>query len=103
MPTLAHITRREFLRAKVGSVDPLHLSSAVVLAKPDTAEDVANRLALLDGVEVHAREAGKIVIVMEAASAGALGSRLAEISLMDGVISANMVFEHLDTSEETLK
>jgi periplasmic nitrate reductase NapD len=35
----------------------------------------------------------KIVVVLEADDAGAIGSRLAEISTWNGVLSANMVFE----------
>ena len=37
-----------------------------------------------------------IVIVLEGPDSGALGARLAEISGWDGVLSANMVYEHID-------
>ena len=72
---------------------PLVISSAVVSVLPDRLDSVAATLAGLADVEVHAAEGRKIVIVLEAPR-GAAGNRLVEISLLDGVVSANMVFEH---------
>jgi len=46
---------------------------------------------------VHQNNASKIVIVMEAVESGTLGGRLAEISSWQGVLSANMVFEQVDS------
>ena len=43
---------------------------------------------------------GKIVIVLEGADASEIGARMIEISLMDGVLAANLVFEQIDDSEE---
>ena len=42
---------------------------------------------------------GKIVIVIDGTSTGMLGDTLTYISTLDGVIAANMVFEHVDTEE----
>lgn len=72
---------------------PLVISSAVVSVLPDRLDSVAATLSGLADVEVHAAEGSKIVIVLEAPR-GAAGNRLVEISLLDGVVSANMVFEH---------
>lgn len=73
------------------------ISSAVVSALPDHAGEVAARIADLPDTEVPFREGGKIVVVMEGPSTGAIGSRLTEIALMQGVLSANMVFEQAVT------
>jgi nitrate reductase NapD len=70
-----------------------HVSSAIVMAHPDRAEAVAATLDLLPGVEVHAIGGSKIVVVIEGDRLGLLGDRLVEISAMEGVLSANMVFE----------
>jgi nitrate reductase NapAB chaperone NapD len=62
----------------------LHISSAVVMAWP--------------------RDCGRIIVVMEGPDSGTIGGRLAEIALIDGVLSANLVFEHaesLDTREQS--
>ena len=74
----------------------IHISSAVVSVLPEHRDEVLRTLAALPGVEIHQRDASKIVIVMEAAESGILGSRLAEIASWQGVLSANMVFEQVE-------
>jgi nitrate reductase NapD len=91
------ITRRDLLTA--GSGDRHHISSAVVLALPDRREEVSGRLASMRGVEVHASEGSRIVITIEGTTSGMLGETLTTISLMDGVLAANMVFEHAEDQE----
>ena len=78
----------------------IHISSAVVSVLPDHRDEVLRMLAAMPGVETHQRNASKIVIVMEAAESGILGSRLAEIACWEGVLSANMVFEQVDEPVE---
>jgi len=74
----------------------IHISSAVVSVLPDRRDEVLRALAALPDVEIHQRDASKIVIVMEATESGILGGRLAEIATWQGVLSANMVFEQVD-------
>ena len=40
-------------------------------------------------------------VTIEGYSTGELGDRLTEIGLMDGVLAANMVFEHAEEEEHT--
>jgi nitrate reductase NapD len=91
------ITRRDLLTA--GSLDRHHISSAVVLALPERREEVSQRLADMRGVEVHAGEGSRIVITIEGPTSGMLGETLTTISVMDGVLAANMVFEHAEDQE----
>lgn len=77
-----------------------HISSAVILVQPESAEAVATHVATMPGVEVHAREGSKIVITIEGPTTGMLGNSLTQISLLDGVLAANMVFEHVDKLED---
>lgn len=77
-----------------------HISSAVVMAKPDDIVSVADRLASMDGVEVHGSGSGKIVVVIEGPTAGHLGETLIRISAMDDVLAAHMVFEQAINEEE---
>ena len=79
----------------------IHISSAVVSVLPEHRDDVLRRLAVQPDVEVHHADASKIVIVMEAAESGILGSRLAEIACWQGVLSANMVFEQVERLADT--
>ncbi len=73
-----------------------HISSAVVTVRPERAGEVARAIAALPGAEIHAVQHSKIVVVLEGPDSGALGAQLVTISLMDGVFSANMVFEQVD-------
>lgn len=78
-----------------------HISSAVVVTRPEMAGTLAERLDGIEGVEVHAHEGGKIVVVIEGPHSGALGETLVGISAMDGVLAAHMVFEQALDVEET--
>lgn len=96
------MTRRDFLTGQVlpASVPEWqHISSAVISVLPRRADEVAGRLAAMEGVEVHARQENKIVVTIEGPGVGALGERLTRITLLDGVITANLVFEHIYSDE----
>lgn len=88
------VTRRSFITA--ASAARHHISSAVVVAFPERRDELSQRLAEIDGVEVHAGAGSRIVLTIEGPSSGMLGETLVRISAMNGVISANMVFEHID-------
>ena len=75
----------------------IHISSAVVSVLPHHRDEVLRALATLPDVEVHHTDVSKIVIVMEAPESGILGGRLAEIASWHGVLSANMVFEQVES------
>ena len=77
--------------------DTIHISSAVVSVLPKHRDEVLRMLAALPEVETHQSNASKIVIVMEAAESGLLGARLSEIASWQGVLSANMVFEQVES------
>ena len=92
--------RRDFLlRPFDGAGGETHISSAVVTVRPERAQEVARAIAELPGVEVHAVQHSKIVVVLEGPDSGTLGARLVTISLMDGVFSANMVFEQIESTD----
>jgi nitrate reductase NapD len=94
-------SRRRFLKGQSGrSPSPYIISSAVVSAFPERANAVADCIAKLPGTEVRAVQGGKIVILMEGRESGVIGSRLAEIALMDGVLAANLVYEHAEISRD---
>ena len=95
-PTL---TRRALLTGSATQAH--HISSAVVVALPARREDVHARLAEMPGVEVHAAEGTRLVVTIEGPTTGMLGETLTRIALLDGVIAANMVFEHIEAHEET--
>ena len=77
-----------------------HISSAVVATKPGCLATVLVALERFDNLEVHGAEKGKIVVVIEGPNTGVLGDTLMRVATLDGVIAANMVFEHIDTEED---
>ncbi|KRW93080.1 chaperone NapD [Paracoccus sp. PXZ] len=104
-PDRTPIQRRDILTGKLKQDSGtesrfLHISSAVVTARPDRAAELARHFATLPGTEVHAVEGAKIVLVLEGASVGEIGGRMAEISVMEGVFSANLVFEQILPADE---
>jgi nitrate reductase NapD len=78
----------------------IHISSAIVSVLPAHQDDVVRSLAQMPGVEVFHQASSKIVIVMEAPDSGVIGGRLAEIATLNGVLSANMVFEQAESLAE---
>jgi nitrate reductase NapD len=70
------------------------------MALPAHREQISCHLQEMPGVEVHASDGTRIVVTIEGPSTGMLGETLTRISAMDGVISANMVFEHIDEAED---
>lgn len=94
---------REKIRRRTvltGGLRPQHnISSAVVFALPECRRAISARLAAMPGVEVHAQNESRIVITIEGSSSGQLGEALMQITLIEGVVSASMVFEHIEQQE----
>lgn len=78
------------------------ISSAVVSVMPGRREAVVEALVGMSGAEVRAAEGSKIVVILEGADRGEVGGRLLRIADLDGVVSANMVFEHVEIDAEVL-
>ncbi len=73
-----------------------YISSAVVAVMPGRIAEVAQAIGGMGGPEIRACANGRIVVVIEGSSSGELGDLLTEIGNLDGVIAANMVFEHVE-------
>ena len=102
------VTRRQFLVGRIGRSDAAQqlpgerhcISSALVTVLPNREDEVARMLAAMEGVEIRLREGGKMVVLLEGPGSGAVGALLVQIAVMEGVISANMVFEHEEQATE---
>jgi periplasmic nitrate reductase NapD len=104
------LDRRALISGRIANPDKLitppdaEIASVLVQARPERLADVEAMIAALTGCEVHARDPkGKLVVVIEATTAGAVGSTLNEIALLPNVFSAALVFHATDAgpSEET--
>ena len=93
------IDRRAFISGRIAGPDGLvtppgaEIASVLVQARPGRLNEVAAAILGLEGCEIHARDPrGKLVVVIETASAGAVGSTLNAIALLPDVFSAALVF-----------
>jgi nitrate reductase NapD len=74
----------------------VHIASFIVRARPEIAATVAARLGTAPETEVHAVEAGKIIMVVEAASEAALADRMDEIRNDPDVLMVSLVYHQMD-------
>ena len=79
--------------------DELHISSLVVHARPERLVAVCAAIARLPGAEVHAsNDQGKIVVTLETSNEGDVLTRLDQIGRMGGVMSAALVYHHVEAA-----
>jgi nitrate reductase NapD len=97
--TQPSLHRRAFISGRIARPDPLvgppgaEIASVLVQARPERLGQVGEAITALAGCEIHARDPrGKLVVVIEAASASAVGATLTEIALLPDVFSASLVF-----------
>jgi periplasmic nitrate reductase NapD len=73
------------------------VASILVQARPERLDEVQAAIAALAGCEIFGRDPkGKLVVVVDALDAGALGTTLNTIALLPHVYSASLVFHAID-------
>jgi periplasmic nitrate reductase NapD len=99
------LDRRAFISGRLADPDALvtppgaEIASVLVQARPDRLVEVEAAILALAGCEVHARDPkGKLVVVIEAANASALGATLTAIALLPNVFTASLVFHAIDAA-----
>ena len=76
----------------------LHITSLVVHSTPKRVQGVSEVIAALPGARVHAvSPAGKLVVTLEAPTAGEILSQVNGIQRADGVLSAALVYQCADS------
>lgn len=81
-----------------GGAAELHLASLLVHVSPGREAGVRAALAAMDGVEVHLEQDSKLVVTLEGPHEGWIADRMTAIHLMGGVLSAVMVFHHMEAA-----
>ena len=75
------------------------IASILVQARPERLVDVEAAIVALAGCEIYGRDPkGKLVVVVDAPDAGALGTTLNTIALLPDVFTASLVFHAIDAS-----
>lgn len=73
----------------------MNIAGIVIHSLPDQINAVESKLWAIPGVEVHGiSEAGKLIITVEHDEHRAMADTISEVSSMEGVLSAAMVYQH---------
>jgi periplasmic nitrate reductase NapD len=73
------------------------IASILVQARPERLSSVEAAIGALKGCEIYGRDPrGKLIVVVDAPDAGALGTTLNTIALLADVYSASLVFHAVD-------
>lgn len=76
--------------------DEVHVSSLVVQVRPEGMATIRERIERLPGAEVHAAEAGKIVVTLETDGERPIRAAIETIHSWPGVLGAALVFHHVE-------
>jgi len=103
MKSHSAIDRRALITGRMNAHDRVvpppgtEIASILVQARPEHLAKVESAVATMNGCEIYGRDpTGKLVVVAEAASAGALGTILNTIAALPNVYSASLVFHAID-------
>ncbi len=78
-----------------------NVCGVLVMARPERSGEVAERLAGMPGVEIHARgDDGKLVVTVEGPVSAQCADTITEMALIDGVVSTSLVYHEIDTEPE---
>ncbi|MBE7423554.1 MAG: chaperone NapD [Zoogloeaceae bacterium] len=79
----------------------MNISSIIVHAKPTELASVRGQLERIPGVEIHAAtDDGRLVVTIETDTDGETAGTFDRINLMDGVMSAAMVFHQFESDPQ---
>ena len=79
----------------------MNISSIIVHAKPTELMSVRGKIEQIPGVEIHAAtDDGKLVVTIESDTDGETAHTFDRINVMDGVLSAAMVFHQFEPDTE---
>lgn len=77
--------------------DPeLHIASLLVHFQPSMREAVHTAILAMDGTEIHIAEESKMVVTVEGPHEGFIADRMTAMHLLDGVLSAVLVFHQVE-------
>ncbi len=78
-----------------------HISSLVVHTRPERVPEIVTGIGEISGAEVHGgQETGKLIVTLETDTESQVVERINAIQLLDGVLSATLVFHHFEPVPE---
>ena len=79
-----------------------HIASLIVRTRPDLMREVAARIDRAPNTEVHAAEAGKIIVVVESPSERALADCMDALRAEPDVLMVSLVYHAVDDAADAL-
>lgn len=78
----------------------MNISSLLIHAQPERAEQVRAQLERLPGVEVHAATAdGRLIVTLEKSDDGEMTRAFDQLGAIPGVLATTLVYQHSETLE----
>ena len=74
----------------------LHIASLLVHFQPSMSEAVHTAILAMEGTEIHLAEESKLVVTVEGPHEGFIADRMTAMHLLDGVLSAVLVFHQVE-------
>jgi nitrate reductase NapD len=91
------LSRRDLVTGRLIAPEAeAHISSLVVHVRPEKVDATRVALAGIPGLEIHGEERGKFIVTLETETEADIVMRMGEISFLEGVMSAALVFHHCD-------
>jgi nitrate reductase NapD len=99
------IDRRAFISGRV--IDPnrvvmppdAEIASVLIQTRPERLAGVEAAITAVPGCEIYGRDPrGKLVVVIESADTGTIGSTLNSLAVLPDVITASLVFHAIDAA-----
>jgi len=77
--------------------ETVHISSLIIQVMPNRLAEIEQAIIEHDGAEVAASDpCGKLIVVMETPESSSVTAFADGLAGMPGVLSANLVFHHID-------
>ena len=74
----------------------LHIASLLVHFQPSMREAVHAAILAMEGAEIHLAQESKLVVTVEGPHEGFIADRMTAMHLLDGVLSAVLVFHQVE-------
>lgn len=77
-------------------MDEYHVCGVLLMTHPERAPQVALALREFGGVELHAREGGRLVVTVEGPSSAHCADLMNHLATLPGVAAASLVYHQID-------
>jgi len=77
-------------------VTEYHVCGVLLMTRPERAPAVEPGLRGLEGVELHASEAGRLVVTIEGSSYAQCADMMNHLATLPGVAAASLVYHQID-------